>query len=99
MFLGSDSFVESMRRQLPQNRDLREVPKAAKRRPPAETLLAYARDHPQRNDAIVAAYRSGGYTLRDIGDFFGIHYSRISKIVQAADVERREAKGKTPHPR
>ena len=90
-----------MRRQLPQNRDHREVPKAAKRRPPAETLLAYARDHPhpQRNDAIVAAYRSGGYTLRDIGDFFGIHYSRISKIVQAADVERREAKGKTPHPR
>ena len=94
MFLGSDSFVESMRRQLPQHRDLCEVPQA-KRRPPAKPLSDCARDHPKRNDAIAAAYRSGGYTLRDIGDFFGVHYSRVSKIVQAADVARREAKGKT----
>ncbi len=89
VFLGSDSFVESMRRQLPQNRDLREVPQA-KRRVPAKT--EYARECPRRNDAIVAAYRSGGYTLQDIGDFFGIHYSRVSKIVQAAYSELRGAK-------
>ena len=80
-----------MRRQLPQNRDLREVPQA-KRRVPAKTLLEYARECPRRNDAIVAAYRSGGYTLQDIGDFFGIHYSRVSKIVQAAYSELRGAK-------
>ncbi|MGB5734626.1 MAG: transposase, partial [Thiohalocapsa sp.] len=97
VFLGSDSFVESMRRQLPQKRDLREVPQA-KRRPTAKPLPEYAREHLKRNDAIVAAYRSGGYTLRDIGDFFGIHYSRVSKIVQAADVVRRQARGKTPDP-
>jgi REP element-mobilizing transposase RayT len=94
VFLGSDSFVESMRRTLPQNRDLREVAQA-KRRPTAKTLPEYAHDHPQRNDAIVAAYRSGGYTLRDIGDFFGIHYSRVSKIVRDADAAARKAKGKT----
>jgi hypothetical protein len=96
VFLGSDRFVESMRRKLPPDRDLREVPQA-KRRPTAMPLTEYARDHPQRNDAIVAAYRSGGYTLRDIGDFFGMHYSRVSKIVQAADAARRRhpAKGKT----
>jgi len=96
VFLGSDRFVESMRRKLPPDRDLREVPQA-KRRPTAMPLTEYARDHPQRNDAIVAAYRSGGYTLRDIGDFFGMHYSRVSKIVQAADAARRRhpAKGKS----
>jgi hypothetical protein len=92
VFLGSDSFVESLRRQLPNDRDLREVPQS-KRRPPAKPLPEYARDCPRRNDAIVAAYRSGGYTLSDIGDFFGIHYSRVSKIFQAADVARREAEG------
>ncbi|MGB5833984.1 MAG: addiction module toxin RelE, partial [Thiohalocapsa sp.] len=93
VFLGSDSFVESLHRLLPQTRDLREVPQA-KRRPPAKPLSEYRRDHRQRNDAIVAAYRSGGYTLRDIGDFFGLHYSRVSKIVQAADAARRGENGR-----
>ena len=93
VFLGSDTFVESMRRQVPQNRDLREVPQA-KHRPPAKVLPEYAREHSQRNDAIVAAYRSGGYTLRDIGDYFSLHYSRISKIIHAADLAAREEKGK-----
>ena len=93
VFLGSDTFVESLRRQMPQNRDLREVPQA-KRRPRAKALPAYTREYVQRNDAIVAAYRSGGYTLRDIGDYFGLHYSRISKIVHAADLAAREEKGK-----
>ena len=92
VFLGSDAFVEAMRRQVPQNRDLREVPQA-KRRHRAKALSAYAREYVQRDDAIVAAYRSGGYTLRDIGDYFGLHYSRISKIVHAADLARREKRG------
>ena len=92
VFLGSESFVESLRRQLPNDRDLREVPQS-KRRPLPKPLPEYVRDYPRRNDAIVAAYRSGGYTLQNIGDFFGIHYSRVSKIVQAADVARREAEG------
>ena len=94
VFLGSDTFVESMRRHVPHNRDLREVPQA-KRRPLAKALPDYAREHLQRNDAIVAAYRSGGYTLRDIGDYFSLHYSRISKIIRAADLASREEKGKT----
>ncbi|MCP4324967.1 MAG: addiction module toxin RelE, partial [Alteromonadales bacterium] len=27
------------------------------------------------------AYKSGGYTLRQIGDHFKLHYSRVSRIV------------------
>ena len=84
VFLGSEAFAESMRRRIPKDRDLRELPQA-RQRPPARSLDDYVRENPERNDTIVAAYRSGGYTLRDIGDFFGLHYSRISKIIQAAD--------------
>ncbi len=50
------TFVESVRRQIPRNRDLREVPQA-KRRPPAKTLTEYACENRQRNKAIVAADR------------------------------------------
>ncbi len=36
------------------------------------------------NQAIIAAYASGGYTMKEIGDYFGLHQSRISKIIRAA---------------
>lgn len=41
--------------------------------PPAQPFADYARIHPERDDAIAAAFASGGYTLRDIGDYFGLH--------------------------
>ncbi|CAK0770780.1 transposase [Gammaproteobacteria bacterium] len=93
VFLGSDTFVESMGRQVPKNRDLREVPQA-KAREPAQPLADYARIHFERDDAIVAAFASGSYTLKEIGDYFGLHYSRISKIVRTAQLARTEEKGK-----
>jgi REP element-mobilizing transposase RayT len=94
VFLGSDAFVEAMRRKVPTDRDLREVPQA-RARPPAKPLAEYARKHPQRDRAIAAAYASGGYTMQDIGDYFGLHYSRVSKIIRAESQRPSRAKGKT----
>lgn len=94
VFLGSDVFVESMQRLIPEDRDLREIPQA-KARDPARPLAHYARSHPDRDSAIAAAYASGGYTLKDIGDYFGLHYSRVSRVVQAAEQSRTMAKDKT----
>ena len=37
------------------------------------------------------AYASGGYSLKEIGDHFGLHYSRVSRILK----KQYEAKGKT----
>ncbi|MEA3278662.1 MAG: hypothetical protein U9Q81_25865, partial [Pseudomonadota bacterium] len=58
-------------------------------------LARVVHEHPDRDRAIAAAYASGGYTMQEIGDYFGLHYSRISKIVQAASGARAKAKGKT----
>ncbi|WP_425507047.1 helix-turn-helix domain-containing protein [Teredinibacter haidensis] len=41
-----------------------------------------------RNTAISQAYASGGYSMKEIGEHFGLHYSRVSRIL-------RKAKGKT----
>ena len=30
----------------------------------------------------VNAYLSGGYSLKEVGDYFGLHYSSISGIVR-----------------
>jgi putative transposase len=94
VFLGSDAFVAAMRREVPTHRDLREVPQA-RARPPAYPLLDYVRQHPDRDSAIAAAYASGGYTLREIGDYFGLHYSHVSKIVQAASRAKGKEDGKS----
>ena len=70
-----------MQRKVPKDRDLREVPQA-KRRPVPRPLPEYDRAHAERDQAIKAAYASGGYTMQQIGDYFGLHHSRISKIVR-----------------
>jgi putative transposase len=36
-----------------------------------------------RNEAIIKSYQSGGYTMKEIGGDFKIHYSSVSRIVAA----------------
>jgi putative transposase len=34
-----------------------------------------------RNNAIFAAFEGGGYTMKAIADYFSLHYSSVSKIM------------------
>ena len=81
VYLGSDQFVEQMQGHLEPDRDLSEVPVGQKRRV-APPLKEYERVSGGRDEAIVAAYVSGGYTMKEIGEHFGLHYSRISRLVR-----------------
>lgn len=94
LFLGSDAFVGSVLGCLRAGSDLREVPQA-RARPVPKPLADFVRQYDDRNGAITAAYASGGYTLKDIGDYFGLHYSRVSKIVRLGGCARQEEKSKT----
>ncbi len=81
VFLGSAEFVkEHLELLKEQEGDLSEVPQKQRRRA-ALALTEYAQRSNNRNDAIRAAYASGGYTLKEVGDYFQLHYSRVSKIV------------------
>jgi len=83
VFLGSQQFVERMKAQLPET-DLREVPRAHWRRapPPLSSFTAMA----DRQAGMPAAYRSGGYSMKEIGDAFGVHYATVSRAVRRAEV-------------
>jgi hypothetical protein len=89
IFLGSDEFVASLQRTLGANASHQEIP-AAQRRPSPKPLAQIAGEH-GRDEAILAAYSGGGYSLKEIGDHFGLHYSRVSRIVK----QQRLAKNKT----
>ncbi len=83
VFLGSGTFIDAMRGKVLSGKDLREIPQA-RPRPVAKPISDYAQEYADRDSAIATAYASGGHTMKDIGDYFGLHYSRISKIVRKA---------------
>ncbi|MCK6263676.1 addiction module toxin RelE, partial [Vibrio sp. ZSDE26] len=81
MYLGSEEFVSSHLPNLDlEEGDIKEVP-AKQRRAKPLSLKEYQDSAPSRNDAIIAAFRSGGYTQKQIGNHFDLHYSRVSRIV------------------
>ncbi len=44
-----------------------------------------------RDEAIYKSYTTGMYSMKEIGKYFGLHYSRVSKIIK---LHFHEAKGK-----
>jgi len=80
IYLGSDAFVNMMQRKVGADRDLSEFPKTQRRRV-SRPLTWYFEKHRDRDTAIIEAYKSGDYNLREIGEHVGLHYSRISRIV------------------
>jgi hypothetical protein len=85
IYLGSENFVAEMQAQRHGNKDSSEVP-VRQRRAPAKPLSYFENRYAgNRNTAIVQAYATGGYTMRAIADYFGLHYSYISRIIARAE--------------
>ena len=91
VFLGSEKFITDVRKHIPDDKDLSEIPTSQKR--PLAKPLTYFSDHiHDRDEAIVAAFETGVYSMKQIGEHFGLHYSRISRIVRSKGWK---ARGKT----
>ena len=80
IFLGSDNFIEKIQLMIDTDKEISEVP-SSQRRPPSRELDEYLKEGKDRNTAIVNAYRSGGYTMKERGAYFDLHYSTVSGIV------------------
>ncbi|MDZ7781940.1 MAG: transposase [Halioglobus sp.] len=81
VFLGSDQFLDKMQTLIDGDKQLSEIP-AAQRRPAPKSLSDYAAAGTGRNEAIVDAFSSGGYTHKEIGAYFGLHRSTVSGIIK-----------------
>jgi hypothetical protein len=83
IYIGSDQFVESMLKKGAQdNKSLEDVPLMQRRMMP-KMLEEYREQSNSRNEAIRAAFSSGGYTMKQIGSFFGLHYTSVSRIINS----------------
>lgn len=74
IYLGSEEFIEK----LPQPAEtVEEVPRIQRQgvRPSLDRIFAGA----LVDEAIVAAYREHGYTMKAIADYLGVHYATVSR--------------------
>jgi len=81
VYLGSEAFVDKVQQYIDKDKELDEIP-SSQRRPVPKGIEEYQSKFTNRNLAIVEAYRSGGYTLKEIGQHFGLHYSTVSGIIR-----------------
>jgi REP element-mobilizing transposase RayT len=81
IYLGSEQFIRTMQAGLSDQLENREIPRL-QRRPVALPLSDYQKLHPERDDAIRAAFASGDYTQPQIAAHFGVHYSTVSRVAR-----------------
>jgi len=82
VFLGSERFVARFSQGARSLDKLREVPRK-QRRPLARPLGHYERAYPDRREAMARAFLTGVYTMQEIADHFGVHYSTVSRAVRS----------------
>lgn len=80
IYLGSEAFVKKMQGQIEQKPALDEIPRA-QRRALTQALADFER-HYARKEAMARAYLSGQHTMLAIAEYFGVHYSTVSRMVK-----------------
>ena len=81
IYPGSDQFVEKMQCRINPEQSLADTPKLQMQSPP-KPLLYYQDAYDDRNQAMAVAYRSGRYTLEQVGQQFGVSYATVSRAVK-----------------
>ena len=91
ILLGNESFVERFRDRVGNQDEIQEISREQRYagRPELRQLFAAqtAKDRKKRAPAIRQAHVQYGYTLKEIADHLGIHYTTVSKIVHQAEEE------------
>lgn len=81
IYLGPAEFVDTMQCKIDPNQSLNDIPKPQKNSP-VKPLILYKEKYQNRNRAMAEAYRSGHYTLTEVGDEFGVSYATVSRAVK-----------------
>lgn len=85
--IGTERFVQMVKEYLGEKEGVAEIPKKQRHlgRPAIEELFSSggALTKQERNDLIRLAHGTHGYTLKDISQGLGVHYTTISKVINS----------------
>ncbi|WP_062118234.1 transposase [Collimonas pratensis] len=79
VYLGNEEFLHRMQNSL--DSEIPEIPRV-QRRPEAQPLSFYSEREHEAPQAMAAAFATGNYTLREIAEHFGVHYSTVSRAIK-----------------
>jgi hypothetical protein len=84
IFLGSENFLAKMEQFMEQKEQLTEIPRQQlyATRPSLEELF---QTNKTKEMKIYQANQKYGYTLKEIGQYLGLHYTTISKIIKKVE--------------
>lgn len=89
IFLGSEEFVEKLENLLVDLKEIEEIPKAQRHasRPTLQALFAgeHKLSKAEKEHKMYEAYAAYGYTLKEIADYFNIHYATVSRIISRTE--------------
>ncbi|WP_392537850.1 transposase [Legionella sp. 227] len=81
IYLGNEEFINEMLKKIDPQMNLIDIPKT-QYETENYTLKEIEQKASTRNEGIQVAYQSGQFSLKEIGDYFCLHYSSVSKIVK-----------------
>lgn len=84
IFLGKEDFIEKVKELFEEKEAIKEIPRMERfaGRPALSKIFGDTRKGEARDEKICTAHVRHGYTLTEIGDFLGIHYSTVSKALK-----------------
>jgi putative transposase len=94
VWVGDEGFGEFLQEQIKEREKIREHP-ASQRKLKKEELKKYlplddCEDRDFRNEGIFKAYIEGRFTQGEIGNYLGLHYVTVSRIITAKEKDRRK---------
>ena len=83
LVVGDSGFLSHVRQRLKSSTGLVEVPRVQRfaLRPELAALFAGIASRGDRNARCAVAVREHGYTLKEIGEFLGLHYATVSRAL------------------
>jgi len=80
--LGDETFIESIYKAYVDDAksEIQEFNRVERRRSPA-SLESYFTSNSDRAGAIRNAYKTGGFTMKEIAEYCGVHYSTVSRVI------------------
>ena len=95
--LGKNSFAKKIKVYLEERKEVKEIPRIERFaiRKGLNEIFRGIREKKERNTRIYTAHIEYGYSLKEIADWLGVHYSTISKAIKNMEKEELNSQFKT----
>ena len=86
MFLGQENFIDEIKHLMKGKEKLKEITRKQRyvTRPPLKEIF---KNKKSKDQAIYKAHLQYGYTLKDIAEYIGVHYTTVSRVIKRIEGE------------